>query len=196
MKGAFMMSNMDKKILRFNLKKNNRFACNCGGYALRTWGWYIPWYFIDDECYYDKYCDKSFHGNELQNLIECVHNEVVEGMLREFSNSSLRVISKIEDALPNEEVLCFRLNLGISYEAYKYYIQNPDESFIYDEQAYLSSDFHFKVFRYNRWIEKSGCSMVKPSKTIFNEVWNDGAIDYYGPITLCTKNKKECLRMR
>jgi hypothetical protein len=66
---------------------------NCGGYALQTYDWYMPYkYGFQRKCYrkgFDRY-----------------HKYMVLFMLKEFPN--IRIAKDIDDRLPNERLVAFR----------------------------------------------------------------------------------------
>lgn len=83
-----------------NIKNTEKRAYNCGGYALGTFSWYLPfefstwWDFEDDEDKFEK----------MEKLTE----DFVDYMLKDFSD--LRVISKISDLKKNEYAIAFKVS--------------------------------------------------------------------------------------
>jgi len=129
-----------------NYKRNNDLNyynkypdyANCGSYALRLEGWYDP-----EDYFYKIKGDIGEWAEEMMKIyneydVANLYAEIlIEGMLQEFSNE-LRLINNYSEIKPNEELILF----STFCNGYDYY------------------DFHFKVFRSGKWMEKNGSGEV------------------------------------
>ena len=87
MRGDYDFLNEDK--LR-NIRNTHKKNYNCGGYALKTFSWYVPQYT-------SWYIDKA-----------SIFAEMVESILEDFPN--LRRIQDPNQVNPNTEIIAFRIN--------------------------------------------------------------------------------------
>ena len=114
---------------------------NCGGYALRTFSWYLPYStsFVDSEQDTNDMLAEQllFDGFSIKEIYQIILNKNVNFMLQDFSEN-LRVIKDINDLKDTEELVAFRIGIKPIY----------DED---DEFLYIDTDFHYRVFRYNKW---------------------------------------------
>ena len=119
-----------------NIRNTDREEYNCGGYALGCYSWYCPF----------AHQVRDFEKN-------------VNQILKDFSNA--RLIDDIQDLMPNEYMVAFRLS--------------PD-------------DFHFmKRSKNGVWREKRGSQSeirIVPKSVVFGEVWSPHRYDngYRGKI--------------
>ena len=114
---------------------------NCGSFALNLKGWYDP-----EEYFYDIYGPIDFWMESLredytnEELSDMYADVLVEGMLEEFKGE-LRLLECIDDEIDDdEELISFRGVCDNDIDEY---------------------DFHFKVFRNGRWMEKHGGGPVR-----------------------------------
>lgn len=119
-----------------NIRNTDREEYNCGGYALGCYSWYCPF----------AHQVRDFEKN-------------VNQILKDFSNA--RLIDDIQDLMPNEYMVAFRLSLD---------------------------DFHFmKRSKNGVWREKRGSQSeirIVPKSVVFGEVWSPHRYDngYRGKI--------------
>lgn len=73
-----------------NIRNTDKGDYNCGGYALKTFSWYIPQY-------------TSLFSNKAS-----IFNEMVESILEDFPN--LRRIQDPNQVSPKTEIIAFRIN--------------------------------------------------------------------------------------
>lgn len=121
---------------------------NCGSYALNLQGWYDP------EGYFCHVYDCEYPDDAMGILYESGYDEdeinrlyadiLVEGILEEF-DGELRQVDWRESIEDNEELIAFR-TFAICED---------------DEGEYFHYDFHFKVFRDGKWMEKHGSYAVQ-----------------------------------
>lgn len=122
--------------------------CNCGSYAFNLDEWYCPGYlsgtYDDDDCeipIFLGYCeDDGMTEDELANQLAGFYLDKIK---KDFKDS-IRILCeqpRIVDLKDNEELIAFRAGAyswgGCNCSSYDY-------------------DFHFKVYRDGRWLEKKG----------------------------------------
>lgn len=121
---------------------------NCGSYALNLQGWYNPdIYFCDVyDCEYpeDGMVELYGYGYDEDEINQLYAETLVEGILSEFEEE-LRLLQYGSKPKDNEELIAFRTYTSCEGE---------DEDF-------FEYDFHFKVFRNKKWMEKHGARQVE-----------------------------------
>lgn len=125
------------KLKKRNEENTKLPSYNCGGYALRTFAWYCP--YEDEE---DFIWDLDSQHIEGEELAQAALNSCVDYMLDEFEGD-LRVIADKEYNPQTEELIAFRTS-------------TDDES----DYEWPNLDFHFKVFRDGKWMEKCGSELI------------------------------------
>lgn len=83
-----------------DLNNTNRIGFNCGGYALETFNWYLPY-------------DEEEQGREMFGIFADMPEEevleiTVNAMLKEF-RGRLRVIQKVEELKDDEYAIAYRV---------------------------------------------------------------------------------------
>lgn len=131
-------------------KKRNEFNTdvdmyNCGGYALRTYSWYLPW---EDE--YEILDEINDEQLDEEDALECILQKCCDYMLNEF-DGTLRIapqlpLKKFKYNPKEEELIAFRVNVN-------HFEKN-------DEINYFDIEFHFKVYRDGKWMEKLGSEPI------------------------------------
>ena len=123
--------------------ETNRGRANCGSYALRLNEWYDPEDYVEDLT--GDICDWLEELGEdgySEYEIACMYTDTLAaGMLQEFEG---------------ELELCFgppQCKSGMELIALN--------SFCAVEDGYVDWDFHFKVFRDGKWMEKNGTGPVQ-----------------------------------
>ena len=133
---------------------------NCGGYALRTFSWYLPYStsFVDSEQDTNDMLAEQllFDGFSIKEIYQIILNKNVNFMLQDFFEN-LRVIKDINDLKDTEELVAFRIGIEPIY----------DED---DEFLYVDTDFHYRVFRDNKWLEKCGEKSIQSCSNI-TDIW-------------------------
>ena len=132
------MDYLNKKKKR-NEKNTTIHSYNCGGYALRTYSWYQP-YNDEEDFVWD--LGNLYMGEE--ELARGALESCVDYMLEEFGED-LRVVADGEYDPQTEELIAFRTS-------------TDDETDSYDWPDF---DFHFKVFRDGKWMEKCGTEEIR-----------------------------------
>lgn len=124
---------------------------NCGSYALNLQGWYDPeGYFCDVfncECPDDGMMELYACGYSEDEINRMYVDTLVEGILKEFDGEIRLVKWKGDKINDDEELVAFRTFAFLED----------------DEDDYFCADFHFKVFRDGKWMEKQGWQSVKES---------------------------------
>lgn len=116
---------------------------NCGGYALGTYSWYLPYY--DFETREEQVTDLISRGfNEYQIYRQLLSLDTKQ-MLSDFKER-LRVIKNESDLLDTETLIAYRIFVEFNFYNGKLF--------------YEDSDFHFRVKRGDRWFEKNGDDLI------------------------------------
>lgn len=143
---------------------------NCGGYALGTFNWYLP-YEKDESFEYGSNLDFMDNlrndGYSVEEATTIILNKNVEQMLVQFG-SDLREV--------NEEETC---NLDDDEELVVYRL-----SVMYDEEHddVYDMDFHFMKHYDGCWLHKNGEDEIQfYNEDIFN-VWRGGYFQYNSPL--------------
>ena len=120
---------------------------NCGGYALKTFSWYLPYEYDEKNYPFFSNSDLAEYLMDIGYSVEEIMDEILrvntEKMLKDFSGK-LRVVQRDSHIESDEELIAYRLSLDV------------DSSCIDD------MDFHFVVFRDGKWMSKMGADEVKP----------------------------------
>jgi len=118
---------------------NNRARANCGSYALRLREWYDPEIYLEEQVgsIYDWVEELTLDGYNDYEITEFYINTLADGMLMEFEGE-LTICDGQPPHTSDEELIALN---GFCH---------------YDEDEGLDMDFHFKVFRDNKWMEKRG----------------------------------------
>lgn len=127
-------------------KKEHK-ECNCGSYAFNLNEWYSPGVICgaDDEnglmdCL-DYWYGEGYRREELADELAKFYLERIEDDFKD----SIKIVTEMPELYrPNAEVIAFRAAAyaGEDYENFDY-------------------DFHFKVFRDGKWLEKKGSQPIK-----------------------------------
>lgn len=127
-----------KKRNENNTKSN---SYNCGGYALRTYSWYLP-YEDEDELNWEVSC---YDFEDEEDLLTVLTERCVEKIAEDFRGS----------------IRCFVAYPEISYDPAQYELiafrVSADLNDFYECEDW---DFHFKVLRDGRWMEKNGSESI------------------------------------
>lgn len=123
---------------------------NCGGYALRTYSWYMPYPdYFDRADIEDIVIDGYLCGESYAEITRKLLDIFEQKMLEDFSDLKPVAADYIETS--NEELIAFRIFFDIEF---------------YDEEAgdvdFFDYDFHYQVRRNGKWIEKCGAGPIEP----------------------------------
>ena len=133
---------------------------NCGGYALRTFSWYLPYSVsftdIDQDTNSMLAEELLFDGFSIEEIYRIILNKNIDFMLKDFSEN-LRVVKDINDLKDTEELIAFRIGIEPIYD--------EDGEFLY-----IDTDFHYRVFRDNKWSEKCGDKSIQSCNNI-TDIW-------------------------
>ena len=98
-------------------KRKNKKYYNCGGYALGTYDWFIPYgrKSLDEDLKND--VEEFYRESEYDIYAFCIddYNRIAERCIDEmihYFNGKLREIKKVSDAKENERVIAFRFGAG------------------------------------------------------------------------------------
>lgn len=161
-------------------------AYNCGGFALNTFTWVLPFYRREDEDYLSY---TNWTEDELDNCPVCDWTEerriaLMEQMLKHCSMEETRhriLQHDIECLLHKYPFLKQIKPQEISPKnrliAYRLYI-NYNE----DDKIITTQDFHFKVREKGVWYEKMGSYPIKRCKLRSTEAWDYDTLCYDGEI--------------
>lgn len=130
----YYTTNTDKNFFRKNQKETN-----CGSFALNIEEWYQPDDSMDEDN--DEFASYLWETGDytLDEILIELLDRCVEGIDRDFGDEITFIDSPSQyKEKENEELIAFRVGL-------------------YDNDSfYISTDFHFRVFRNGRWQEKCG----------------------------------------
>lgn len=141
---------------------------NCGGYAFRTFNWYVPYNYHGPSM--ERQGTKLLkEGRTPDEAIQILTHTYTDYMLKDF-RGRLKRINRIEDVGPMETVILFRIGL------------------YFDKTECYDGDFHFRVRRNGHWTEKAGGEEIAPTVPALNDIWCDQetGFEYTGPIVIFT----------
>lgn len=122
---------------------------NCGGYALETYDWYLPYGYDEDR--EDAVNELILEGCSETEIYSILRDRDLSNMLRDFKDR-IRIIHNELEALENERIIAYRFFIEfISYGGAVYYD---------------NSDFHYRVKTSTGWVEKNGCAPVSKVKNM------------------------------
>lgn len=139
----------------------NRREVNCGSYALRLNEWYnLDDYFEDVTGYWveDWVVEKGQEGFDDYEISTMYGEILVQGILKEFEGELVQCNGQPPET-DNVELIAF--------STYCYSADLPN---------FVECDYHFKVLRDGKWMEKCGINMVR-------ECTEDDWGDYIGDVT-------------
>jgi len=140
----------------------NEYNLNCASYALNCDFWYCPdcdyW---DNEDIVQELAEDNY---ETKDILSIVLEYSVEQILKDF-DSEIRILDSEDDLRDDEEKVAFRIGIH-KYEFTDDYIETD-------------YDFHFRVFRNGRWMEKCGSEEIRTAAEDVYAPWIDSSI-YYG----------------
>lgn len=170
---------MNEKYDYLNYKKlrnqynTNEEAYNCGGYALGTYNWYLPYGCNEErEVVINELIEDGYEKEEIYSYIL---SKDVDFMLEDFQDR-LRIIQD-EDQIGNNEVVI----------AYRIFIE-----FYYDDNGLICehTDFHYRVKQGKNWFEKNGDGPIhKIKETDINKPWVAACGTYDSDVILLALKK-------
>jgi hypothetical protein len=115
---------------------------NCGGYALRTFSWYLPYEYDEDDhpydCNFEWMEDLVYEGHiSIEEATEEILWGNVKKMLSDFAGK-IRVVQMDDYLEADEELIAFRLSV------------------MRDGKWVEDMDFHYIVLRDGQWKHKLG----------------------------------------
>lgn len=142
--------------------ETHRYCANCGSYALRLNEWYdLDYYFEDVTGYYiDEWITEKSEEGYNDYEISTMYGEIlVQGILEEFKGE-LELCDGWPPKTDNVELIAF--------STYCYA----------NSSKYSDYDYHFKVFRDGKWMEKCG---TQPVEECTEDWWGDyiGDVFYF-----------------
>ena len=139
-----------------NVKNTCPSDYNCGGYALRTFSWYLPY----DDISHSDLAEEMYQNGMSKEEIELeILQHDLEVMKEDFPDK-LIYIKSLDEAAPEDTVIAYRLYIKI-YDDKDEMCENVD------------TDFHFRVRSNNIWTEKCGSDPILPC-TFSEEPWDNG----------------------
>lgn len=138
---------------------------NCGSFALNVKEWYITDRDFDNTSIV---CEMADSGVDWDWIFESLTFMNVKTILDDFKDE-VRVVLDEHDLKKNEELIAYRIGI------------NWDEEF----EEY-DTDFHFRVRRNGKWMEKCGSTEIRYCE-FTEEEWHGSDIVYNGPIVLLAK---------
>lgn len=126
--------------------ETNRFETNCGSYALRLNEWYdLDEYFAETTGYFvgEWIIEQDQEGYDDYEISVMYKDILVQGILEEFYGE-LEVCDGMPPKSDDVELIAFST-----------FCDSSDSSYSSD------FDYHFKVFRDGKWMEKCGTSEVR-----------------------------------
>lgn len=147
---------------------------NCGGFALSTYSWYKP-YSYDRSKIVDTIVDLTAEGLSYRDITSIILDEFEEQMLEDFPD--LKVVSSSYQPKENEDLIAFRIF---------YYLELEEDNNEY-EVEFFDYDFHYRVLREGKWVEKCGGCLIQeadepelePDWEAFDGYYYDSEIRYY-----------------
>ena len=100
--------------------------------------------------------DLALSQEKFGNLVGVTRSHIAS-MENGKALASKRVIKDINDLKDTEELVAFRIGIEPIY----------DED---DEFLYIDTDFHYRVFRDNKWLEKCGEKSIQSCSNI-TDIW-------------------------
>lgn len=147
-------------------------AYNCGGFALGTYSWYVPYRSDEQANIYDRWAniqmwlDAAEDADNTADLIDAsvtantyvvsLLNLFVKRILEDFP--SVRRVQTFEEIKPDERIILFRIG---------------------------ADDFHFIVsFDHKHWWHKYGCNYIEElcEDEVLDTEWANGR--YFSPIAI------------
>lgn len=149
---------------------------NCGGYALRTFNWFVP-YTIGNS---NKMValDMLEDGCSFQEVRQELFRRDVQFILRALPEK-VRLLKSNARLASNEELVAFRVHCSICGDFF-----DPKDDFSLEE---VETDFHFRVRRNGKWMEKNGAGPIVRCRPFTQRVWNGNdrcGFPYYGETAL------------
>ena len=128
-----------------NYYETHQWESNCGSYALRLNEWYDPeaYFEIKVGCIDDWAKELGSNGYENFEVSTMYGEELIKGMLEEF-NGELEICNGTIPEDPKVELIAFSTLCNWR-----------------DDFETVDIDFHFKVFRNGKWMEKCVTSEVR-----------------------------------
>lgn len=118
---------------------------NCGSYAFNIKEWYDADSDFEDNVgdIFMWIKDMVYEGYSDEEISDIYAEEIVPKILDDFDGEVREIDGENSPLAPNEELVALR--------TFCYY----------DEDGWCNYDFHFKVFRDSRWMEKCGDTAVR-----------------------------------
>lgn len=120
---------------------------NCGGFALGTFSWFMPYYSTDErESHINELIDEGYTRREIMDILT---EEDIDFILDNVDN--ITRIARPEDAAPGSRVIAYRVTIS----PFGYDLDERDnEDAIYEDSLFI--DFHFRARIDGYWFEKNG----------------------------------------
>lgn len=133
---------------------------NCGGYALNTFSWYMP-YEGETEDQEFKVSDMIEADFSLEEIYEILLSDYTSYMLNEIEG--LRLLTDPTEVKKNERLIYFRIFVDL--------IGYDSETEYYDDVHF---DFHYRYFENGHWYEKCGGDDLRTCDEDMESDWECG----------------------
>lgn len=143
--------------MKYNTDKHfwekKRPNCNCGSFAFDLDSWYTPGSLSGDKDDDDEDTIYDF----IEDLYECGHNEdsIANKLLQRYAHKVAEDFGDSVYGFTLKEIDPYKLDDDEELIALRAGVSIQDDRYLD-----LDYDFHFKVFRDNRWYEKQGATEV------------------------------------
>lgn len=162
------------------------YSYNCGGYALSTYTWYLPYREWDgDWSHADRINDLLCEGASESDIYDTILDHDRAVFEEQFADRNITFVD--EDDIPyignDVDLIAYRFY----YTADNEYVDCANDEVYYD----IDTDFHFRVRRKGVWYEKRGMTEIR--KCEYDDYWPDywqcGNLCYDSPILYFTLDK-------
>ena len=140
---------------------------NCGSFALNVEEWYISDLDIDNTITASEMLDE---GRDIDDVFDYLTFMNVKQILKDFEGE-VRILFNKRNVHEDEELIAYRIGI-----------------FTDEETEEIETDFHFKVRRNGKWMEKPGSTEVRECDLKEDEEWvNSSNTIYNGPVIFLAK---------
>lgn len=135
-----------------NYQNSNYSDYNCGGFALKTFSWYKPCDYDEEELVdiLNHYSDIYDGGDEYPNFLDYINNDILvqkifePTLLKDFQDRHIHKVKSVKEVnFELEDLIAFRTGVETDFR---------------DQYLIVDFDFHFRLYNshFNKWYEKCG----------------------------------------
>ena len=145
-----------------NRENTNIASYNCGGFALGTYSWYLPYYdFETREEQVSELLSRGFNEEQIYRKLTALDTTQI---LSDFKDR-LRIIKNEKDLSTDETLIAYRFFVEFNYYC--------------GALHYEDSDFHFRVKFNDTWYEKNGDKAISVVENMdLEEPWDAHWCEY------------------